>query len=291
MIGACRHGPGSQRWQASGSRENHWCRRDAGDDHEVVALDISALPDEARALIAAQAATIARQQMQLNESQKLITRLQTQLAKLRRMQFGRSSERLNTEIAQLELALEELEEHDATRSGEAVTVAAAGALDVLKPVRRPLPDHLPRETVMHPTVCTCPRCGGALRRLGEDVTEVLDYRPASFRVIRHVRPKFTCRVCETITQAPAPSLPIRRGRASAALLRTCWCPSTATTCPYIGRARSTVEISAERDLQSSRYRVGALHPRRLGRSDLCAVAPFGRCTGAACRARRSSLCG
>jgi transposase len=63
-----------------------------------------------------------------------------------------------------------------------------------------------------------PRCGGELRRFGEDVTEVLDYRPASFRVIRHVRPKFTCRSCEAITQAPAPSLPIRRGRASAALL-------------------------------------------------------------------------
>jgi transposase len=51
-----------------------------------------------------------------------------------------------------------------------------------------------------------------------DVTEVLDYRPASFRVIRHVRVKLTCRACETITQAPAPSLPIRRGRASPALL-------------------------------------------------------------------------
>jgi transposase len=81
-----------------------------------------------------------------------------------------------------------------------------------------LPDHLPRHVVEHVTACACPACGGTLRRLGEDVTEVLDYVPASFRVVRHVRPKFSCRQCETITQAPAPSLPIRRGRAGPGLL-------------------------------------------------------------------------
>ena len=62
------------------------------------------------------------------------------------------------------------------------------------------------------------KCGGALRPLGEDVTEVLDYVPGSFRVIRHVRPKLSCRGCESIAQAPAPSLPIHRGLASPALL-------------------------------------------------------------------------
>ena len=81
-----------------------------------------------------------------------------------------------------------------------------------------MPDHLPRHVVEHVTACECPACGGTLRRLGEDVTEVLDYVPASFRVVRHVRPKFSCRHCETITQAPAPSLPIRRGRAGPGLL-------------------------------------------------------------------------
>ena len=177
-------------------------RRDAGGDHAAVALDISALPEEARALIATQAATIAR--------------LQAQLAKLRRMHFGRSSERLDTAITQLELVLEDCEEQQAAKSADALP--AVPEIDVLKPARRPLPEHLPREVVTHPTACACPRCGGALRRLGEDVTEVLDYRPAAFRVIRHVRVKLTCRVCETITQAPAPSLPIRRGRASPALL-------------------------------------------------------------------------
>ena len=72
--------------------------------------------------------------------------------------------------------------------------------------------------VTHETACACPRCGGVLRPLGEDVTEVLDYVPASFRVIRHVRPKFSCRNCESIMQAPVPELPVRRGRASAGLL-------------------------------------------------------------------------
>jgi transposase len=72
--------------------------------------------------------------------------------------------------------------------------------------------------VTHGTATTCPGCGGALHLLGKDVTEVLDYVPASFRVLRHVRPKFSYRACEAITQAPAPELPIRRGRASAALL-------------------------------------------------------------------------
>jgi transposase len=180
-------------------------RHDGVVEHDVVALDLSALPAEVRTLIAMQAATIAR--------------LQAQLAKLRRMHFGRSSERLVTSIAQLELALEELEEQQAViQPQDAPLAVPASAPTVLKPARRPLPEHLPRETITHPTACACPHCGGELRRLGEDVTEVLDYQPASFRVIRHVRVKFSCRACETITQAPAPSLPIRRGRASAALL-------------------------------------------------------------------------
>ena len=180
-------------------------RRDAVVDHDAVALDLSGLPDEVRALIAMQAATIAR--------------LQAQLAKLRRMHFGRSSERLASSIAQLELALEDLAEQQAlTQPDDAAPAVPVADNEVLKPARRPLPEHLPRETVNHPTACACPQCGGELRRLGEDVTEVLDYRPASFRVIRHVRVKFSCRACETITQAPAPSLPIRRGRAGAALL-------------------------------------------------------------------------
>jgi transposase len=181
-------------------------------------LDLSALPEEVRALIAAQAATIARQDAELSEHRVLVEKLRLQLARLRRMQFGRSSEKLDAEIAQLTLALEDLEANAGCPDNPADDAAAPADVPDAKPARRPLPEHLPRSVVEHAAPCTCPRCGGALRRLGEDVTEVLDYVPASFRVIRHVRPKFSCRVCENITQAPAPDLPIRRGRATAGLL-------------------------------------------------------------------------
>lgn len=88
-----------------------------------------------------------------------------------------------------------------------------------KPARRPLPNHLPRHRVLHPGPEACPCCGGtALRKLGEDVTETLERIPASWRVIQHVRERFSCRACETIAQEPAPFHPISRGRAGPELL-------------------------------------------------------------------------
>ncbi len=176
------------------------------------------LSDEVRALIAAQAATIARQQVEIDGQEARIALLRGQLAKLRRLQFGRSSEKLDAAIVQLELALEDLEEESGAKAAAQPSVSAASELGKAKPSRRPLPPHLPRDVTLHQAACVCPACGGTLRLLGEDVTEVLDYVPASFRVTRHVRPKVSCRSCETITQAPAPSLPIRRGRAGAGLL-------------------------------------------------------------------------
>ncbi|MCP1121845.1 IS66 family transposase zinc-finger binding domain-containing protein, partial [Robbsia andropogonis] len=59
----------------------------------------------------------------------------------------------------------------------------------------------------------CPDCGGALKPIGEDVAEQLEYVPGSWRVIRHVRPKFSCACCQTLVQASAPSRPIARGLA------------------------------------------------------------------------------
>ena len=88
-----------------------------------------------------------------------------------------------------------------------------------KAVRRPLPDHLPRETVLHEptTLCTC-STPAKLARLGEDVSEVLEKIPARLKVIRHVRPRYACRVCEAVFQAPAPDLPIERGRPGPGLI-------------------------------------------------------------------------
>jgi transposase len=180
-----------------------------------VVIDLAALPDDAdalRAIVLAQAAALADQRA-------LIERLRLQLARLRRLQFGRSSERLVAEADQLELALEELETEAPTAPPDEDPTDTAARPERRKPARRPLPEHLPREVVEHGAGAqACAACGGALRRLGEDVTEVLDYLPGRFRVLRHVRPKFSCRGCEAVTQAPAPSLPIRHGRATTGLL-------------------------------------------------------------------------
>jgi len=87
-----------------------------------------------------------------------------------------------------------------------------------KPARRPLPEHLPRERVIYPVPAACPCCGGVLHKIGEDVTETLELVPRQWKVIQHVREKFSCRSCESVTQPPAPSHPIARGRAGPGLL-------------------------------------------------------------------------
>jgi transposase len=148
-----------------------------------------------------------------------IERLKLEIARLRRERFGASSER-SARIEQLELRLEDLEE----AAGEAATSQADEPVAVAafarhKPARRPLPEHLPRQRIVHPGPQACPCCGGtALRKLGEDVTETLERIPASWRVIQHVRERFSCRACETIAQEPAPFHPISRGRAGPELL-------------------------------------------------------------------------
>jgi transposase len=171
-----------------------------------------------RALLAARDAELATTRAELTGARLLIAQYQAQLAKLRRMQFGRSSETLDAEIRQLELLLEDLEE------GEAAHMAPMRMPDAARPERRhpqrrPLPDHLPRETIVHPPGDRCPGCGGLhFATLGEDVTEILEKVPAKLRVIRHVRPKLSCRACATIIQAPAPDLPVAKGRPGPGLL-------------------------------------------------------------------------
>jgi transposase len=144
-----------------------------------------------------------------------IEHLKLIIAKLRRLQFGRSSEKLSREIDQLELRLEELQ----TAQAQATTVEQPLAQpEREKPARKPLPEQLPREQVVHQSACACPDCGGALRRIGEDVSEVLEYVPEHFKVVRHVRPKLSCADCQRIVQANAPSRPIARGLAGPGLL-------------------------------------------------------------------------
>jgi transposase len=154
-------------------------------------------------------------------AQAEIAKLKFQLARYRRAEFGRSSEKLARDLAQLELAIEAVETDRAERlaaSPPAVAAVIEAAVEAQKPARRPLPEHLPREDVVHSAPCTCPSCGGALRKIGEDKTETLDYVPGRFKVIRHMREKLACRTCDTVVQAPAPFHPIARGRAGAGLL-------------------------------------------------------------------------
>src|SRR5580765_7866568 len=157
-----------------------------------------------------------------------IEKLKMQLAVLRRARFGRCSEKLDHAIEQLELLIGELEAD--TGAAEARDIAGdPGARqntgqpvkrrERIQPVRKPLPPHLPRETITHEAACTCPGCGGTVfSRVGQDEREVLEYVPSSFKVIRHIRPKLSCRACETIVQPPMPSLPIERGRPGPGLL-------------------------------------------------------------------------
>jgi len=171
--------------------------------------------------IAALRHELAAARAQLGTAAIEIEHLRAQLAALRRQRYGQSSERLDADIAQLELRLEDLEENEAERQATCRDPAFPGGQSRprAKAVRRPLPDHLPRETVVHEPEAVCACCDRSrLARLGEDVIEVLEKIPARLKVIRHVRPRYACRVCEAVFQAPAPDLPIERGRPGPGLI-------------------------------------------------------------------------
>ena len=153
-----------------------------------------------------------------------IERLRLLLARMRRERFGQSSERGARLIEQLELQLAELEEGVAEEEAAAEIAApvmepAARPRRARKPARHPLPEkNLPRERIVYPRPCACPKCGGPVRKLGEDVTESLECEPRHWKVVEHVREKVSCRCCEAVSQPPAPSHPIARGRAGPNLL-------------------------------------------------------------------------
>jgi transposase len=143
----------------------------------------------------------------------LIEKLKAQLSGMKRARFGASSEALG----QIEMALEEQEvAQGCAPEPEDTGAPPPPAQD--KPKRRKLPGHLPRdEQIMEPPSC-CTQCGGALKDLGEDVTEELEYVPGHFRVNRIMRPKRSCACCETIHQAALPARPIEKGRPGPGLL-------------------------------------------------------------------------
>jgi transposase len=159
--------------------------------------------------------TVMTLEQALNVRSLEIEQLKLQLAKLKRMQFGRKSEKLDRKIEQLETRLEDLIAEDGASEQKAVLPAS----NARKVARQPLPDHLPREdNVIEPLDLACSKCGGKLKPLGEDVSEQLELIDSAFKVIRHIRRKKACACCDHIVQAPAPSRPIERGIAGPGLL-------------------------------------------------------------------------
>jgi transposase len=195
--------------------------------------DLDALDREAlKALILAHQAELAALEAELESQRKILSEqsqelrsgseqiehLRLVIEKLRRMMFGAKSEKIVLQLEQLEFHLEELESSQAEMEAAVERVTPADAPKT-RSRRKPLPEHLPREVFTHlPHGNCCPDCGGHLRQFGEDVAEQLEYIPESFKVIRHVRPKFACGGCDRVVEAPAPSRPIERGLAGPGLL-------------------------------------------------------------------------
>src|SRR5664280_1101167 len=196
------------------------------DDIEALKAALVAARGEgiAEAVRAAHAeAELAVARAKASDDQALIAHQQLRIDKLMRQLYGPRSERTSRILDQIELQFEEMES-SATEDEIAAEMAVAKTTTVAaftrkRPARKPFPEHLPRERVIvtGPTACLC--CGsGRLRKLGEDVTETLESIPRQWKVIQHVREKFTCRDCEKISQAPAPFHVIARGWAGPSLL-------------------------------------------------------------------------
>lgn len=188
---------------------------------------IDRLPDDVELLkrfIAEHTSQWQAQQAEAVLLRTTIEHLKLQIARLKRAQFGRSSEKLGELTAQLTLLC--AADPAAAAAAPTSTTPLKRRLQVVaessepqQAARRALPVHLPRETVVHdPAPCTCAECGGRLRQLGADVSEMLEYVPARFKVIRHVRPKLACVRCARIVQADAPVRPIERGLPGPGLL-------------------------------------------------------------------------
>lgn len=209
-----------------------------------MALDYASLPDDPEEL-----------KRRLLQSAAWVEALKAEVIRLRRWRFGRSSEVIDTAIAP-ELPLNGVVAQNSPVAQRVSDAQRPPKLEAVEPERkargarrplRELPAELPRVLVEHrPERCQCPECGSALSRLGEDVSEQLDYVPGYFRVLRHVRAKLVCRGCAQIVQALAPMRPIERGLPTAALLAQVIGAKYADHCPLYRQEgiyrRSGVEL-------------------------------------------------
>jgi len=165
---------------------------------------------------------VSRRDTELHAAQIKIQALTLELAHLRRMRFGASSEALSPEQRDLfqetlasDLAAAEAE---LARQPGGVPVSSVAPVARSRAGRQPLPEHLPRIEHRHePDSCSCATCGRDLIKIGEDVCEQLDVEPARFFVHRHIRPQYACRACETVEAAPIPPALIDGGLAAVGL--------------------------------------------------------------------------
>jgi transposase len=177
---------------------------------------------QAQAEAASAQAEVANVRAEVSSAEALITHLRLEIEKLKRDLFGPRNERKERLLDQMELQLEDLEAaaiEDEIAAAKAAATTPVRAFTRNKPARKPFPAHLPRERVVVPGPTTCSCCGSRrLAKLGEDVTETLEVVPRQWKVVQHVREKFTCRECEKIGQAPAPFHVLPRGFAGPSLL-------------------------------------------------------------------------
>ncbi|HEY4366902.1 MAG TPA: IS66 family transposase [Steroidobacteraceae bacterium] len=240
-----------------------------------MALAPDQLPDDVQAL---KQLLIARE--------ALIGRLIEEITRLKRWRFGRSAEKIDEIICPqlpfdglteperaIAAAHEMLPAQESTRSSPTSRTGNADA----RRASRALPPQLPRQIVRHdPASCQCPECGSALRRLGEDVSEMLDFVPGYFQVIQHVRPKLSCAHCSNVIQLPAPARPIERALPTAGLLAQVIVSKYADHCPLYRQQGIYRRAGVELDRATLAAWVGAasalLDPlvRALGRYVRCA---------------------
>ena len=168
---------------------------------------------------AAAEADLAQARAVVSTSEAMIAALKLEIALLKWDKYGRSPERTARLLDQLELQLEELVADAAEDVAVAEKTTRLAAFERRKPVKKPFPEHLPRERVVVEAPTCCSSCGSdRIVKMGEDITRTLEVVPRQWKVIETVREKFTCRHCEKISQPPAPFHPIPRGWAGPSLL-------------------------------------------------------------------------
>jgi transposase len=216
----------------------------------------------AHAMILAQRELLTLATSEVTVGRLEIERLKLMLAKARREQYGQSSERGRLLVEQLELAIEDLEEAQGEQETRAEVAAPAAAREKRanhpRPARRPLPDHLPVERIVERAPCVCGKCGSQrLHKLGEVVSKTLECEPRRWKVIERVREKFSCRDCEAITEAPAPSHPIPRGFAGPSLLAMVLVNKFLLHQPLNRQSKTFAREGIEIDVSTLADRVGA----------------------------------